>query len=552
MSMPELGSKISLISKADIRYEGKLFTVDPQECTIALSHVQSFGTEDRPTEFKVPAQSQIYNYILFRGSDIKDIKVITPQIPLNDPAIVQLSVPPNTMGGFNPSYQPIDELGSVNQVGNSYNPMSGVNLNAGPSHKQASESPLILDPQPVIQQKQPMTTQSDVLDLISGGSRSSTPAQPNTFNGQRNSPSFDQNIQTGNQPSPGNGRGGRNQRNRSTSSSDTRKQVRQQGQNYQRNDQPQHYQRNDQQYQRNDFQHQENQHFVNRQGGNRNMNGRNWNNQQNQQQQSQQQQVRRQNTASNATGGRSFYNNRSTGLPAPSKAQGPRTNSLKFDEDYDFDKANSEFQEIIKKLSRTKIDDGFDDSTNEVTLVNGGGLAVNGDSTLHANDGELVAIKKNHRIDSGNDTNAVENDNEGDDDQKVFYDKSKSFFDTISCEAVERSKGHSQRTDWRTERKLNSETFGVAMARRGQYHRGRGGYYNNNNSNYRSNPNSYNNSNYNNNRQGVNYNNYRQQQQNNGFIRNNPGNRGYNYRTRSTNKQDQRQPNAVSPQRVAA
>lgn len=52
--------------------------------------MQSFGTEDRPTEFKVPAQSQIYNYILFRGSDIKDIKVITPQIPLNDPAIVQV------------------------------------------------------------------------------------------------------------------------------------------------------------------------------------------------------------------------------------------------------------------------------------------------------------------------------------------------------------------------------------------------------------------------------------------------------------------------------
>lgn len=54
--------------------------------------VQSFGTEDRPTEFKVPAQSQIYNYILFRGSDIKDIKVITPQIPLNDPAIVQVTI----------------------------------------------------------------------------------------------------------------------------------------------------------------------------------------------------------------------------------------------------------------------------------------------------------------------------------------------------------------------------------------------------------------------------------------------------------------------------
>lgn len=34
----------------------------------------------------------------------------------------------------------------------------------------------------------------------------------------------------------------------------------------------------------------------------------------------------------------------------------------------------------------------------------------------------------------------------------------------------------SQRTDWRTERKLNSETFGVASTRRGNY-RGRG-YYN--------------------------------------------------------------------------
>lgn len=68
----------------------------------------------------------------------------------------------------------------------------------------------------------------DVLDLISGGSRSSTPAQPNAFNGQRNSPTFDQSVQTGHQQSPGNGRGGRNQRNRSTSSSDTRKQARQQ------------------------------------------------------------------------------------------------------------------------------------------------------------------------------------------------------------------------------------------------------------------------------------------------------------------------------------
>lgn len=44
--MPELGSKISLISKADIRYEGRLFTVDPQECTIALANGEQTRIQD--------------------------------------------------------------------------------------------------------------------------------------------------------------------------------------------------------------------------------------------------------------------------------------------------------------------------------------------------------------------------------------------------------------------------------------------------------------------------------------------------------------------------
>lgn len=52
--------------------------------------MRSFGTEDRETRCVVPAQPQIYDYILFRGSDIKDIRVLNTQ-PLNDPAIVQVS-----------------------------------------------------------------------------------------------------------------------------------------------------------------------------------------------------------------------------------------------------------------------------------------------------------------------------------------------------------------------------------------------------------------------------------------------------------------------------
>lgn len=113
--------------------------------------------------------------------------------------------------------------------------------------------------------------------------------------------------------------------------------------------------------------------------------------------------------------------------------------TLKFDNDYDFEQANTEFEELRSQLAKVKI-------TEEPKVTE-----VNGDSE-----------KKD---DSGNETGAGEAEQE--EDQEVYYDKSKSFFDNISCEAVERSKGRSQRTDWRTERKLNSETFGVSSTRRG-------------------------------------------------------------------------------------
>ncbi|OQV12389.1 putative Protein LSM14-like protein A [Hypsibius exemplaris] len=73
-----IGCKISLVSKSDIRYEGILYTLDQVAATVALSNVRSFGTEERRPEAPIAGKDQIYDYILFRGSDIKDIVVCEP------------------------------------------------------------------------------------------------------------------------------------------------------------------------------------------------------------------------------------------------------------------------------------------------------------------------------------------------------------------------------------------------------------------------------------------------------------------------------------------
>lgn len=52
-------------------------------------------------------QNQVYDYILFRGADIKDIRVLNnvPSLP-NDPAIMQMSVPPTLGTGATPNQYP--------------------------------------------------------------------------------------------------------------------------------------------------------------------------------------------------------------------------------------------------------------------------------------------------------------------------------------------------------------------------------------------------------------------------------------------------------------
>ncbi|CAL1608724.1 unnamed protein product [Knipowitschia caucasica] len=141
---PYIGSKISLISKAQIRYEGILSTVDTDRSTVALAKVKSYGTEDRHTDRPVPSKDEVYEFIIFRGSDIKDITVSEPPkqhhgLP-RDPAIVQSSV--GNSSGYHPRWSPYrDMMPNYNQLAAStllnqqYNAALGLGVHGFPTRR---------------------------------------------------------------------------------------------------------------------------------------------------------------------------------------------------------------------------------------------------------------------------------------------------------------------------------------------------------------------------------------------------------------------------------
>eukprot|EP00906_Rhabdomonas_costata_P020049 RCo029143 len=108
------GNRISLISKSEIRYEGTLYSINAEENTIALQSVRMMGTEGRKAAEggpEIPPGDQVYEFIVFRGSDIKDLSVYGP--PRGGPQAPAHPPPPQQDPAILTAWQTMPERGGM-------------------------------------------------------------------------------------------------------------------------------------------------------------------------------------------------------------------------------------------------------------------------------------------------------------------------------------------------------------------------------------------------------------------------------------------------------
>eukprot|EP01053_Blabericola_migrator_P007299 Blabericola_migrator_1__7298@NODE_3710_length_1562_cov_792_458863_g676_i1_p1_GENE_NODE_3710_length_1562_cov_792_458863_g676_i1NODE_3710_length_1562_cov_792_458863_g676_i1_p1_ORF_typecomplete_len406_score41_67LSM14/PF12701_7/1_4e27FDF/PF09532_10/4_5e12Mfp3/PF04202_13/0_021Mfp3/PF04202_13/1_8e04Mfp3/PF04202_13/3_2e03Mfp3/PF04202_13/1_8e04SMATX/PF14438_6/0_069_NODE_3710_length_1562_cov_792_458863_g676_i11421218 len=129
-AIPYIGSKISLVTNSELRYEGTLININTVNSTVTLRDVRMSGTEGRkaPGGYVMPSP-EVYDFIIFNGKDIKDLTVSEPAFSVKeDPAVVAVNVaplPPQQTMGYGDSHHM--QGGYDNMMGGYHRPDGGYN-----------------------------------------------------------------------------------------------------------------------------------------------------------------------------------------------------------------------------------------------------------------------------------------------------------------------------------------------------------------------------------------------------------------------------------------
>lgn len=203
---------------------------------------------------------------------------------------------------------------------------------------------------------------------------------------------------------------------------------------------------------------------------------------------------------------------------------------MKFEGEFDFEQANARFEQEIEKE--------FTDKLKISTKPHQQSQQTN-DTSLNQQYQDLQdqqhMLMKQKSLTTTLDSDVKQEQHTMSQEEKNFYDKNISFFDRISCEANE--KNQSKPKNWKEERKMNAETFGLQqrnqadMKFRSYNNYNSQNYRNNNNSNNqngRNYPRSVNNTNGRTNNSNPRYSNNQRMTVGNGNGNSNGNSRGYN------------------------
>jgi len=91
--IPKIGTSLNVYTLRQIRYQGKLVSINPETRSLTLESVRSFGTEDRVQDRDqiVRGQPQVYDRVEFNAENIFNIKCAYRGIE-DDPAVLNQPV----------------------------------------------------------------------------------------------------------------------------------------------------------------------------------------------------------------------------------------------------------------------------------------------------------------------------------------------------------------------------------------------------------------------------------------------------------------------------